>query len=396
MERFWRPPSEEEKLENPVRVLSPNQMFAEYQRRQLRPGEKLDIIAEKMVKQVSDLLQWQNLNLDQPDVVERSASQQNLSLISWTTQTFIRTTTEVYWGGKLFEIEPELLHTYRIWENTAWKYVFQIPQLFSRDMYQARDKLVNAFTAYFKLAQAERKDVAWFVPTAEAEMRDIGLDESDLGRAHMLQHWALNGNMPKVSFWIMAHLLHDPALLEAVRDETAPGVVDDSPKIPYLLDNCPRLEAVYHEVLRLQMSNSLMRQVIKPTRIGGKVLQENRNVLIPYRVLHYDQQVWGANAATFDANRFLGRKRLARDPNYRPFGGGQHMCPGRFLAKQAIFAFVALTLSRYELCIQSHGRDGRSQHNFPRVEDFKPGLGTLGPRKGDDVIVRCTLRAQVQ
>ena len=151
----------------------------------------------------------------------------------------------------------------------------------------------------------------------------------------------------------MAHLLHRPTLLEAIREETAPGVVDDTPNIPSLLEHCPRLESIYHEVLRLQMSNSLMRHVTAPTRIGGKVLHGDRNVLMPYRVLHYDQEVWGANASVFDPDRFLHRKELTRDPSYRPFGGGQHMCPGRFVAKQAIFAFVALTLSRYYVGLES-------------------------------------------
>ena len=73
-------------------------------------------------------------------------------------------------------------------------------------MYTARDKLVNAFTAYFKLPQAERADAAWFVPIAEAEMRDIGLDESDLGRAHMLQHWAYVDR-----FQFPLHIPHHPA-----------------------------------------------------------------------------------------------------------------------------------------------------------------------------------------
>ena len=78
------------------------------------------------------------------------------------------------------------------------------------------------------------------------------------------------------------------------------------------------------------------------------------------------------------------------------------MCPGRFVAKQAIFAFVAVTLARYDVCLAGDGGvgggdDGKGEkQRFPRVEDLKPGLATLGPRKGDDVIVRCTKRLEVQ
>ena len=190
IEKLWQPPSEQQKLANPVRVLAPNLMVAEYQRRQLRPGKQLDVLAESVVQRVSDLLQWQNLSLGQAGVTRGSDNECNLNLFDWTTQVFISTTTEVYWGKKLLEIEPDLLQTYTTWESTSWKFVFQIPRRFSQDMYQARDKLVNAFATYFKLPQADRTDVAWFVPTAEAEMRDIGLEEPELGRAHMLQYWA--------------------------------------------------------------------------------------------------------------------------------------------------------------------------------------------------------------
>ena len=202
----------------------------------------------------------------------------------------------------------------------------------------------------------------------------------------------------------MAYLLHTPALLEAIRDETARGIIDDTPDIPYLVEHCPRLEAIFHEVLRVYTSNSLMRHVTAPTRIGGKLLQKGRNVMVPYRLLHYDQSVWGNDVSAFDPERFLHHKGLARGPSFKPFGGGQHLCPGRFLAKQAIFAFVALALSRFDLCLDGDdgGDDGSRagaagvglKQAFPRPGNLKPGLATLGPREGDDVFVCCKLRAK--
>ena len=205
--------------------------------------------------------------------------------------------------------------------------------------------------------------------------------------------------MHKVSFWIIAYLLHTPALLEAIREETAPGITEDAPNISYLIEQCPRLDAIYHEVLRLYMSNSLMRHVTATTKIGGKLLQKDRNVMVPYRLLHYDQKVWGKNSSVFDSERFLHRKELARHPSYRPFGGGQHLCPGRFLAKQAIFTFVALTLSRFDVSLDTDGglastAESGFKQPFPRADDLKPGLATLGPREGDDIFVRCKPRAK--
>ena len=187
---LWQTPTEQQKAHDPVRVHSPNEMFMDYHRRQLRPGIHGEVMAKSMINRVSGLLQWHNLSNGQTCTRPSSEKSLNLSLIEWTSYVFIHSITEVYWGRKIFEADPGLLETYVTWERANWKYVFQIPRYFSRDMYLARDRLVDAFTAYFRLPQVERADVAWFIPVAEAEMRDIGLDHHDLGRAHMLQHWA--------------------------------------------------------------------------------------------------------------------------------------------------------------------------------------------------------------
>ena len=192
--------------------------------------------------------------------------------------------------------------------------------------------------------------------------------------------------MHKVTFWILAYLGHQPKLLESIRKETAPGIVDDSPNVSHLTENCPLLESVFLEVLRLVMASSLMRHVTEPPIIGGKILEKGNNVMVPYRQLHFSEDVWGENASEFDPYRFLHSKDLARNPSYRPFGGGQHLCPGRFVARHAVFAFVALTLSRYDVQLTSR--------KFPTVDESKPGLGSLSPKKGDQVLLRLTPRLQ--
>lgn len=199
--------------------------------------------------------------------------------------------------------------------------------------------------------------------------------------------------MHKVTFWILAYLVHDPPLLEAIRAETMPGVADDRPNVPYLTEQCSLLESVFLEVLRLKMSSSLMRYVTEETVIAGKTMRKGNTVMVPYRQLHYDEDVWGPNPSIFDPHRFLRDKGLARSPSYRPFGGGQHLCPGRFLARQAIFTFLALALSRLDIALDAadcalEQPGGECSSRFPRTDESKPGLGTLGPVVGDVVMLR--------
>lgn len=203
--------------------------------------------------------------------------------------------------------------------------------------------------------------------------------------------------MHKVTFWIIAHLAHNPELLENIRAEIAPGVVNDAPNVSYLVENSPLLEAVFLEVLRLTTSSSLMRYVTEPTVIGGKILEKGNNVMVPYRLLHFEEDVWGTNAAQFDQERFLRQKNLSRSTSFKPFGGGQNLCPGRFLAKQVVFTFVALTLSRFDISLDGAevGDSNLNGHvqRFPRVELSKPGLATLAPVAEDKLIVRLKPRS---
>ncbi|KAL8878852.1 MAG: hypothetical protein Q9198_003423, partial [Flavoplaca austrocitrina] len=302
-------------------------MLEEYQRHQLLPGRELDELAKAFVCYVDKMVQIYASS--SPPVKSVFV---DVSLMDWTTDVFLQATTETYWGRSMWGLAPDLIGSFQKWEQTTWKYVFQIPCILSKDMYEAREELIAAFTAYFGQAKTTRADANYFVTTSEQELRDIAFNDNDVGKVHMLQYWAIKGNAHKVTFWMFAYMLHDHQLLERIREEVAPGVVNGTLNVPYLTEQCPKLESLGLEVLRLKMSSSLMRYVNKPTVVGGKVLANGHNVMVPYRQFHLDEDVWGRTASAFDPDRSLNDKQLSRSSSFRPFGGGQHLWPGRFLA----------------------------------------------------------------
>lgn len=64
-------------------------------------------------------------------------------------------------------------------------------------------------------------------------------------------------------------------------------------------------------------------------------------------------------------------KKLASKKGYHPFGGGNTYCPGRFLARQEVYTFVALTLYRFELDLEDT--------TLPSVNETEPSLGAMRP-----------------
>lgn len=201
----------------------------------------------------------------------------------------------------------------------------------------------------------------------------------------------INGNAYKSCFWLLAHILHDQSLLEDIRTEIDQaflngGDVCSNPNITRLLEDCPLLNSTYDEILRYTNNAMGVRLVVNQTTIGGKTLRPGRKILMPYRQMHLDGDVWGPGAANFDPNRFMRDKSLSRSPSFRPFGGGNGYCPGRFLARREVFMFVATVLGRFELDLlpSSNG----SKPRFPSLDETTPTGGILSPVAGEDVIVQ--------
>jgi cytochrome P450 len=199
---------------------------------------------------------------------------------------------------------------------------------------------------------------------------------------------SINGNAWKVCFWIMAYLVENQDLCSAIRNEMAPMVsTAQSPnELSDYLDRCPQLIALYQETLRVVTSSVSVRNIIACLELGGKLLQPGSRVLIPYRQILMDEEVFGPDAADFDATRFFKNPSLAKNLSFRPFGSGTTHCPGRFLAQKEVLTFIGVALSRFDIF-----KADRTS-TFPRLELKKPCLGVMAPVKGDDVVVTVVSR----
>ena len=212
--------------------------------------------------------------------------------------------------------------------------------------------------------------------------------------------YRINANAYKQCFWMMAYILSNPTLLTTLQNEVSPAISEGTSGLEYRLEqHCPRLRAVYLEILRLSSSSSTVRGVMQPTDIGNKTLKTGASILIPNRRLHLNPEIFGENAEHFDPERFLRDPSLSKNPNFRPFGGGKTYCPGRYLAEREILTFVALAIHRFDIRIAT----GTPAHacktevalpDFPRIDKKKFCLGIMEPVKGDDMIIDIRPRVQ--
>ena len=191
-----------------------------------------------------------------------------------------------------------------------------------------------------------------------------------------------------MAFWVLSYMLFSPVAYDRIRSETDPAILPDgSIDLPRLMSESPHLDSLWMEVLRLTNSSSAVRTVMQPTRIGDKVLRPGHKVMSPFRQLHFNEDVFGKNAHECDPDRFLKNSSLAKDPSYRPFGGGSTFCPGRFIARQEVFIFVALAVHRFGIELASTAGASGGLQTFPKLESKKPTTGIMSPQTGEDLLV---------
>lgn len=205
-----------------------------------------------------------------------------------------------------------------------------------------------------------------------------------------IQHFNLNicfgllSNTVSVVPWVLFYIYSRPSLLEASRiavshyihtsknnnSNNSAGVAARDQHyradIAAIAAGCPLLASVFQETLRVQSTNAQGRVVLKDTLLNGQyVLKKDSVVLIPSAELHNNASIWGASCKEFDPLRFTvpggnnhnnhkgqhGAKKFIPPGQaaYRAFGGGAHLCPGRFLAENQTMIIVVIMLLRYDL-----------------------------------------------
>jgi cytochrome P450 len=171
-----------------------------------------------------------------------------------------------------------------------------------------------------------------------------------------------------------------------LREESRPAFQGATMNVQHITNNCPRLDSAYYETLRLVNGAMSIRKVHAYRFVSGKLLKADNTVVIPYREIHYNPNVWGDSVSQFDPDRLFQKAKLSSHPSYRPFGGGASYCPGRHLAKAEVCGFVAAFINRFDVELQRRA-DG-SMQPFPTLDMTKPSTGITSCMPDMDLFVK--------
>ncbi|CAL5869005.1 uncharacterized protein PFLUO_LOCUS3233 [Penicillium psychrofluorescens] len=197
--------------------------------------------------------------------------------------------------------------------------------------------------------------------------------------------------------WLISALLAHQEVLERFRAIVETFMTLDKASSFDSASFCadPFIQAVWKEALRLGVSSSAARVVTRQTEIEGYIVKPGSVILIPTRVLHFDENVF-TQPDQFNPWRWI-NEQTEKDGNplpavsadqlkkqndsFRPFGGGTGVCSGRFIAEREVLMAAAVLLHRFDFLVQPGQQIAQPNLN-PRA------LGAMYPLVDPNVTVR--------
>lgn len=363
--------------------------------KQLLPGVQMDIMSQAFMKSLQSTLCWPTLDFC---AVKANGGTNTISLKTLCQHSLLEAGIYSFFGSMIGQIDSKFIQNMLAFNENAWMLFYGLPPMFSSAVSTPQRALKKTLQKFASSPESLRDDQSWGVRQILTAQEIVGIDLESRACMLLMVLWAwvgihrstsskadslrANSNVNNISFWVLAHIVTDERLRDAVKKEVNAAWNSEQLDIKFLCANAPVLDDTFHECLRLKAGAMMGRKVQEPTLIGNKWLKPGASILIPSRQLHSNENVWGANHKSFDANRFADNKGLLKHSSYRPFGGGVSYCPGRKIAREQVFALVAILFHRFDVVVSKE-----MPTEFPRLDVSTPALGVTGPAKGMDIFL---------
>ncbi|OHF00841.1 hypothetical protein CORC01_03915 [Colletotrichum orchidophilum] len=327
-------------------------------------------------------------------------------LYKWTREVFTLASTDSLYGSKNpLRADKKLIAAYWDYETDVNKLMLGIfPSLVAPRGYRGQALIQQAFTSFFDSQLHEGADVPSLVKYRRRLSASFDMPPSEAAKIElMFLHGAISNTFPAF-YWFFTRVFSQPKLLLRLREEVqcvieekATVTVDAKEKRVFVLhiekleEKCPLLMSCFRETHRLYAMGVLARKVMADTTISdGKmsyVVKKDWQISAPQRILQTSFEIWGDDALDFIGDRFL---KVAEERGeavvnvavrgFLAFGGGKHICAGRYLASGELLGSLALLVAGFDVT----NLDGDAL-TVPEVTSV-PVTGSLGkPVPGSDL-----------
>lgn len=232
-----------------------------------------------------------------------------------------------------------------------------VPWITARKPWKGREQLTQAFIQYY---QADgHLDSSQLAYTRWKVQHEAGAAIEDIARLEALTALGILSNTVPTCFYFLFDIFSRPDLLGKIRDEILDGAFSVDSAGVHTLDladireRCPIFVSTFQETLRTRSNSGQLRVVQKDTLLDDHLLVKAGSIiLMPAAVINKHPSVWGADAGTYDPERFSKidpAQKRSKASGFMSFGSSPHICPGRHFASGEILALVAMILVRFDV-----------------------------------------------
>ncbi|KAJ0313153.1 hypothetical protein COL516b_000080 [Colletotrichum fioriniae] len=328
------------------------------------------------------------------------------NLYKWNRELFTLASTDSLYGSKNpLRVDKKLIEAYWDYEEDVNKLMMGIlPSLIAPKGYRGQALFQEAFKSFFDSQLHEGEDVPSLVKDRRRLSISFDMTSAEAAKIELIfLHGAISNTFPAF-YWFFTRVFSQPELLSRLREEVQSvieekrrDIVDGKEKRVFVLhiekleEKCPLLMSCFRETHRLYAAGILARKVMADTTISdGKmsfVVKKDWQISAPQRILQTDSGIWGDDALEFIGDRFL---KVAKEKGeavvnvavrgFLGFGGGKHICPGRYFASGELLGSLALLVAGFDVT----SSDGNALV-VPRVTAV-PLTGSFGkPVSGSDL-----------
>ncbi|KXH60716.1 hypothetical protein CSAL01_04294 [Colletotrichum salicis] len=335
-------------------------------------------------------------------------------LYMWNRELFTLASTDSLYGSKNpLRVDKKLIEEYWDYEADVNKLMLGIfPSIIARKGYCGQALFEEVFKSFFDSQLHESDDFLSLVKDRRKLSISFDMTSAEAAKIELIfLHGAVSNTFPEF-YWFFTRIFSQPEHLSRLREEVqgvieekGRDVVDEREKRVFVLhmekseEKCPLLMSCFREAHRLYAAGILAREVMTDTTISdGKMsytVKKDWQISVPQKILQTDFGIWGDDALEFIGDRFL---KIAKEKGeavvnaavrgFLGFGGGKHICPGRYIASGELLGFLALLVAGFDVT----SSDGDA-FTVPKATSV-PLTGSFGkPVPGNDLRGRMRRRA---
>lgn len=276
------------------------------------------------------------------------------------------------------------MSTSRKWHGHLSAHITGVDFDVFRRGYTARQKVFDAHERYCNNIP---NDASRLFTERWRVFQEAGISNTDCIKQQATLPIGMLSNTVPTLYWTIWELYSRPKLVSEVRQELALMAVSKREggfalNVAALKQKCPLLLSVMQETQRVRHVHAAIRKVMNDTMLDGKYLLKQGNyVQMPGYAIHYNKDIWGPTAHSFDPYRFMSAETKRTGSNFLAWGAPPHLCPARQFAATEILILVALLVMRAQLSPAS------GEWEASPALDFNDPVTLLNPKKDERIRV---------